>query len=60
MENKISVELFAQAQKIMPGGVNSPVRAFKSVNSSPLFIKRGKGAIIEDEDGNSFIDYLSS
>ncbi|NTW05088.1 MAG: glutamate-1-semialdehyde 2,1-aminomutase, partial [Peptococcaceae bacterium] len=38
----------------------SPVRAFKSVNSSPLFIKRGKGAIIEDEDGNSFIDYLSS
>jgi glutamate-1-semialdehyde 2,1-aminomutase len=60
LENKISVELFAQAQKIMPGGVNSPVRAFKSVNSNPLFIKRGKGAIIEDEDGNLFIDYLGS
>ncbi len=44
----------------MPGGVNSPVRAFKNVGGDPLFIKQGKGSHIEDIDGNTFIDYVLS
>lgn len=51
---------FEQAKKYFPGGVNSPVRAFKSVGGSPLFIKKGKGAIITDADGNDFIDFCCS
>src|SRR5258705_983405 len=55
-----SAKLFARAVKILPGGVDSPVRAFKSVGGSPLFIQRARGARLEDVDGNSFIDYVMS
>ncbi|MGE3509504.1 MAG: glutamate-1-semialdehyde 2,1-aminomutase [Vicinamibacterales bacterium] len=55
-----STRLFARAQRILPGGVDSPVRAFKSVGASPLFIARGAGAHIEDVDGNRYIDYVMS
>lgn len=55
-----SKEMFAQAQKYIPGGVNSPVRAFKSVRMDPLFIAKGNGPYIYDEDGNSYIDYVAS
>ncbi|GJM33765.1 MAG: glutamate-1-semialdehyde 2,1-aminomutase [Saprospiraceae bacterium] len=62
--NKISREksaaLFAEAKKYFPGGVNSPVRAFKSVSGPPLFIKEGKGAHIIDEDDNRFLDFCGS
>ncbi len=51
---------FAKAQKFIPGGVNSPVRAFKSVGRDPVFIDRGKGAYIWDIDGNRYIDYVGS
>lgn len=57
---KRSSELFAQAQKVLPGGVNSPVRAFNSVGGTPIFIKEAKGAYLYDEDGNSLIDYIAS
>ena len=52
--------LFARAQLRIPGGVNSPVRAFKSVRSTPLFIREGKGSHITDVDGNDYIDYIGS
>lgn len=55
-----SQDLFAAAQKSIPGGVNSPVRAFKSVGGTPLFIKSAKGAYIYDADGNRYIDYVGS
>jgi glutamate-1-semialdehyde 2,1-aminomutase len=55
-----SKELFEKANQHLVGGVNSPVRAFKSVGGAPLFIKRGDGAYIEDEDGNRFVDYVGS
>lgn len=55
-----SAALYEEALKIMPGGVNSPVRAFKSVGASPVFISRGEGARIYDADGNSYIDYVGS
>src|SRR5512145_1086069 len=55
-----SEKLFAAAQRILPGGVNSPVRAFKAVGATPIFIGKGKGAYIEDADGNSYIDYVMS
>ncbi len=55
-----SKELFIEAQRYLPGGVNSPVRAFKAVGGTPLFIKRGLGANVFDEDGNKFIDYVGS
>lgn len=55
-----SKELFERAQKSIPGGVNSPVRAFKSVGGTPLFIKNAKGAYLYDEDGNKYIDYIAS
>ncbi|MEJ5173503.1 MAG: glutamate-1-semialdehyde 2,1-aminomutase [Hydrogenothermaceae bacterium] len=55
-----SRELFKEAQKYLVGGVNSPVRAFKSVGSDPIFINRGKGSRIWDEDGNEYIDYVLS
>lgn len=51
---------FKEAVKIMPGGVNSPVRAFKSVNIDPIFMERGKGSYIYDIDGNEYIDYVLS
>lgn len=55
-----SNELFEQAKTYFPGGVNSPVRAFKSVEGSPLFMKKGDGAYVWDEDGNKFIDFCCS
>jgi glutamate-1-semialdehyde 2,1-aminomutase len=55
-----SKELFERAQQSIPGGVNSPVRAFKSVGGTPLFIKKAKGAYLYDEDGNQYIDYIAS
>jgi glutamate-1-semialdehyde 2,1-aminomutase len=60
MKTKRSTKLFARAVKILPGGVDSPVRAFKSVGGSPLFIKRARGARLEDIDGNRYIDYVMS
>ena len=55
-----SKKLFEKAKKVIPGGVNSPVRAFKAVGGTPLFIKKAKGAYLYDEDGNRFIDMISS
>jgi glutamate-1-semialdehyde 2,1-aminomutase len=52
--------LFNRAQKFIPGGVNSPARAFKSVGGVPVFFKKAKGSVITDEDGNEFIDYVGS
>lgn len=60
MENTRSSRLFRQAQKYIPGGVNSPVRAFRSVGSDPLFITKASGSRIFDADGNEFIDYVGS
>ena len=60
MQIKQSSSLFARAQLRIPGGVNSPVRAFKSVRSTPLFIREGKGSHITDVDGNDYIDYIGS
>ncbi|MGB8706751.1 MAG: glutamate-1-semialdehyde 2,1-aminomutase [Dehalococcoidia bacterium] len=55
-----SKRLFEEAQRYLPGGVDSPVRAFKAVGGTPLFIKRGQGSRLYDEDGNEFIDYVGS
>jgi glutamate-1-semialdehyde 2,1-aminomutase len=55
-----SRSLFNKAIQLLPGGVDSPVRAFKSVGAAPLFIRRGRGARLEDVDGNTFIDYVMS
>lgn len=55
-----SSQLFAEAEKVIPGGVNSPVRAFKAVGGTPIFVKNAKGAYLYDEDGNRLIDYINS
>ncbi len=55
-----SSQLFAEAEKVIPGGVNSPVRAFKSVGGTPIYVKEAKGAYLYDEDGNRLIDYINS
>mgnify|MGYP001572187717 CR=1 FL=1 len=55
-----SNKLFTKAQTIIPGGVNSPVRAFNSVNRTPPFVKRASAAYIWDEDRNKYIDYVGS
>ena len=55
-----SSQLFAEAEQVIPGGVNSPVRAFKAVGGTPIFAKSAKGAYVFDEDGNRFIDYINS
>ncbi|MGE4586529.1 MAG: glutamate-1-semialdehyde 2,1-aminomutase [Mangrovibacterium sp.] len=60
MQLNKSINAFEQARKLIPGGVNSPVRAFKSVQTDPLFIKKAKGSHIEDLDGNSYVDFVSS
>ncbi len=57
---KRSSALFAQAEKVIPGGVNSPVRAFKAVGGTPIFVTKAKGAYLYDEDGNRLIDYINS
>ena len=60
MRTSKSERLFARARSILPGGVDSPVRAFKAVGASPLFIRRAAGSRIEDVDGNTYIDYVMS
>jgi glutamate-1-semialdehyde 2,1-aminomutase len=60
MKTDASAREFARAKTLFPGGVNSPVRAFKGVQGDPLFIARGSGARLYDDDGNSFIDYVLS
>ena len=60
MNHKRSSQLFSQAKLSIPGGVNSPVRAFKSVGADPLFIKKAAGCHIYDEDDNDFVDYVGS
>jgi glutamate-1-semialdehyde 2,1-aminomutase len=60
MKSQRSKKLFEQAKKLLPGGVNSPVRDFRSVGTDPLFVKRAQGAYVWDEDGNRYIDYIGS
>ncbi len=60
MNYQRSSQLFAEAQQYIPGGVNSPVRAFKGVGGTPIFIKKASGAYLYDEDGNRLIDYINS
>ena len=60
MTNSKSLELFTRAQESIPGGVNSPVRAFKQVGGTPVFISRAEGAYLYDVDGNRYIDYIAS
>jgi len=60
MQYKRSSSLFKSAQAVIPGGVNSPVRAFKAVGGTPVFVERAKGAYLYDVDGNKLIDYISS
>ena len=55
-----SISLFEEELKLFPGGVNSPVRAFRAVGGKPLFIERGEGPYLYDVDGNRFIDYVLS
>src|SRR5258708_10311143 len=59
-EARESRALFARARTLLPGGVNSPVRAFRAVGGTPLFIARAEGARVWDEDGNVFVDHLGS
>ncbi len=60
MQTKYSEALFRKAQTLIPGGVNSPVRAFGSVGGTPLFFQRGQGAYLHDVDGNRYLDFVSS
>ena len=60
MKTATSRKLFRKAQTVIPGGVNSPVRAFRSVGGTPLFIAKAAGATVTDADGNTFLDYVSS
>jgi glutamate-1-semialdehyde 2,1-aminomutase (EC 5.4.3.8) len=60
MEIKKSEILFKEGKKFIPGGVNSPVRAFKSVGGNPIFMERGEGSKLFDVDGNEYIDYIGS
>jgi glutamate-1-semialdehyde 2,1-aminomutase len=60
MDTTLSNKLFARAQQVIPGGVNSPVRAFRSVGGTPRFINKAKGAYLYDADGNKYIDYIAS
>lgn len=60
MNTQTSLQAFQEAQNLIPGGVNSPVRAFKSVGGTPIFITEGKGAYLKDVDGNTYVDYVQS
>jgi len=60
LRRRRSSSLYEEAVRLMPGGVNSPVRAFGSVGGTPVFMKRGQGAYLWDEDGNRYIDYITS
>ena len=59
-QRPVSEKLFERARKSIPGGVNSPVRAFRSVGGSPAFMVRGQGSRLFDADGNEYIDYIGS
>ena len=58
--NPINDQLFAQAKRHIPGGVNSPVRAFAGVGGTPVFVSRGQGAYLYDTQGRAYIDYVGS
>jgi glutamate-1-semialdehyde 2,1-aminomutase len=60
MKQDVSEKLFARAQEVIPGGVNSPVRACRSVGTKPVFVQRGEGSRLFDADGNAYIDYVGS
>src|ERR1700756_640091 len=60
IQTRRSKRLYKTAERLMPGGVNSPVRSFRAVEGTPVFISRAKGAWIYDEDGNKYIDYVAS
>ena len=60
LKMKKSREIFKQAKRLLPGGVNSPVRSFSSVGGEPFFVKKAKGAYLTDEDGKKYIDYIGS
>src|SRR5687768_16142143 len=60
MDHTRSNELFARARERMPGGVNSPVRAFRAVEGDPIFFHAGQGAWLSDVDGNRYVDYVGS
>ena len=60
MKYQRSSQLFKAASKVIPGGVNSPVRAFKAVGGTPVFVNKAKGAYLYDADGNRLIDYINS
>src|SRR3546814_10385117 len=60
MNTDLSQALFARAQSLLPGGVNSPVRAFKSVGGEPFFVQRAEGPYLFDVDGNRYINYVGS
>ena len=60
MSNRKNTRLFQDASKVIPGGVNSPVRAFKAVDASPIFVEKAKGPYLYDADGNRYIDYCLS
>ena len=60
MRTDASKRLFARAKRRIPGGVNSPVRAFRAVDGTPRFLARGKGCRVFDADGNAYIDYVGS
>jgi glutamate-1-semialdehyde 2,1-aminomutase len=60
VNRELSERLFAEAQELLPGGVSSPVRAFRAVGGTPLFIDRGEGAYLVDVDGNRYVDYVLS
>ena len=60
MRYQRSSALFKEAQQVIPGGVNSPVRAFRSVGGTPIFVEKAKGAYLYDVDGNTYLDYIAS
>ncbi len=60
MSTNASIKAFQESQEFIPGGVNSPVRAFKSVGGTPLFISEGEGAYLKDIDGNKYVDFVQS
>ena len=60
LQHPISADLFERARQVIPGGVNSPVRAFRGVGGTPLFIQSARGATITDADGRTYIDYVGS
>ena len=60
MTREKSARLYEEAVRLMPAGVNSPVRAFRSVNDIPFFVQRAKGAYLFDVDGNAYLDYVAS